>query len=61
VIAYARASTLTIVTHEEYAPDAKRKVPIPNVCLEFDVEYRNTFEMLKDLKVRFVLKHGRAS
>lgn len=50
-----------VVTHEEYAPDVRRKAPIPNICLEFDVEYCNTFEMLKELKVRFVLKHGRSS
>ena len=31
------------------------KVPIPNVCLEFDIPYVNTFEMLNDLNVRFVL------
>jgi len=59
VIAYAKANGLVVVTHEEYAPDAKRKVPIPNVCVEFDVEYFNTFAMLKDLKEQFVLKHGR--
>jgi peptidoglycan/xylan/chitin deacetylase (PgdA/CDA1 family) len=59
VIAYAKANDLVVVTHEEYAPDAKRKVPIPHVCLEFDVEYCNTYEMLKGLKERFVLKHRR--
>lgn len=59
VIAYAKANGLIVVTHEEYAPDAKRKVPIPNVCIEFSVNYCNTFEMLKDLKERFVLKHRR--
>jgi hypothetical protein len=55
VVAYAQANGLVVVTHEEYAPDARKKVPIPNVCLEFDVEYCNTFEMLRDLKVRFGL------
>ncbi|MEO8495969.1 MAG: DUF4411 family protein [Planctomycetota bacterium] len=54
VIAYAVVNGLIVVTHEEYAPDAKRKVPIPNVCIEFDVEYVNTFEMLRDLRERFV-------
>ena len=27
----------------------RRKVPIPNVCAAFDVEYLDTFEMLKAL------------
>lgn len=53
--AFAKANGLTVVTHEEYAPDVKKKVPMPNVCLEFDVEYVNTFEMLEDLKVKFML------
>ena len=56
VVAYAKANGLVVVTHEEYAPDAKKKVPIPNVCLEFDVDYCNTFEMLRELKVQFVLR-----
>ena len=56
IIAYAKANGLVVVTHEAYAPDAKIRVPMPNVCLEFDVECRNTFEMLEDLKVQFVLR-----
>jgi hypothetical protein len=55
VIAFARAYGHVVVTHEEYAPDAKSKVPMPNVCLEFDVEYRDTFEMLRMLGVELGL------
>jgi hypothetical protein len=56
VIAYAKANDLVVVTHEELAQGARKKVPIPNVCLEFEVDYCNTFEMLRDLKVQFVLR-----
>ncbi len=59
VIAYAKANGLVVVTHEEYAPDAKKKVPIPNVCVEFNVEYCDTFAMLSNLKVQFVLRRRR--
>jgi hypothetical protein len=59
VIAYARTNGLVVVTHEDYAPEAKKNVPIPNVCLEFNVAYCNTFEMLRDLKVMFVLRKRR--
>ncbi len=61
VIAYAAVNRQVVVTHEEFAPEAKRKVPMPNVCLEFGVEYANTFEMLRDLNVSFVrsTKHRR--
>lgn len=53
VLAYAHANDLTVVTHEEYAPEVKRKVPMPNVCVEFDIKFVNTFEMLRDLRVKF--------
>ena len=54
VLAYAKVNNLIVVTHEEYAPDAKRKVPMPNVCLEFDIEYVDTFAMLRELGEKFV-------
>jgi len=56
LVAYAKANGLVAVTHEEYAPEAKKKVPIPNVCIEFNVDYCNTFEMLRDLNEQFVLR-----
>jgi hypothetical protein len=55
LIAYARVHGCTVVTHEVHAPDAKRKVPIPNVCLAFGVPCCNTFEMLDALRPQFVL------
>ena len=61
LIAYAKTNGLVVVTHEDYAPDAKKKVPIPNVCLEFNVEYCSTFAMLRDLKVQFILRKRRAT
>lgn len=54
LLANAHANSMTVVTHEEFAPQAKRKVPMPNVCLEFGIEYVNTFQMLADLKVKFI-------
>jgi hypothetical protein len=56
IVAYAKANDLNVVTHEEYAPEAKKKVPIPNVCIEFGVSYCNTFEMLRELKEQFVAR-----
>jgi hypothetical protein len=59
LIAFAAASSseIVVVTHEEYAPDVKKKVPMPNVCLEFNVNYCNTFEMLQRVGEKFVRKH----
>lgn len=53
LIAYARVHDNVLVTHEAYEPDAKREVKIPNVCKEFGVRYMDTFEMLRQLQVRF--------
>jgi hypothetical protein len=52
LVAYAAANNLTVVTHEEYNPDNKKKVLIPNVCKQFNVPYINTFQMLRSLQVR---------
>jgi hypothetical protein len=53
LVAYAKVKGHVVVTHEVPAPDARRKVPIPNVCEEFDVRYVDTFTMLRELGVRF--------
>jgi len=54
LIAYVKAYGGIIVTHEVLAPNAKKKVPIPNVCRAFDINYIDTFTMLRALGVRFV-------
>lgn len=53
LVAYAKAYGGILVTHEEPRPNAKKRVPLPNVCHQFNVEYRNTFDMLRQLGVRF--------
>lgn len=54
LIAFAKAKTCIIVTHEAPSAEAKRKVPIPNICMAFNVPYIDTFEMLRRLRVKFV-------
>ena len=51
--AYAKANSQhVVVTHEELSPQAMRRVPLPNVCQQFGVNYIDPFTMLKNLKVR---------
>lgn len=57
LIAYAKTYNLILVTHEIFAPDARKKVPIPNVCKEFSVDYTDTFEMLRGLGAEFHWEH----
>lgn len=52
LVAHARVKDRVLVTHEQPAPDAKRKVPIPSVCEAFGVPFVDTFEMLRRLGVR---------
>jgi len=51
--AYAKANGGIVVTHEEYAAEAKARVPLPNVCRQFGVENIDTFAMLRKLEARF--------
>jgi hypothetical protein len=44
----------TVVTEEVYAAEVKRRVPIPNVCEQFNVPYKGTFTLLRDLEASFV-------
>lgn len=56
LVAYAQAHGITVVTQEVYDPRIRKKVPIPNVCQQFNVRYLNTFEMLRQLGVQFDLR-----
>ena len=53
LIAYALSGGYVVVTQEGPSPDAKRRVPIPNVCRAFDVPSMDTFRMLRELGVRW--------
>jgi hypothetical protein len=55
LIAKAMATGGTVVTHEAYNLEAKKKFLIPNICEEFGVTWMNTFDMLYKLEARFVL------
>lgn len=49
LIAYAMTRGRIIVTHENPDPNIRRKVPIPNVCEQFNIRYIDTFAMLREL------------
>ena len=44
----------TVVTHEQPAPEAKRKVKIPDVCDAFKVAWTDPFSMYRTLGMRLV-------
>lgn len=52
VLAYAKAYNHTIVTHEKYDANNKKRIKIPNVCEKFNISYIDTFTMLRNLDVK---------
>jgi hypothetical protein len=53
LIAHAKAQGLTVATDEVLNPAIRRRVPVPNVCVAFGVDYVNTFDMLRALRASF--------
>ena len=53
VAAYARVHGSIVVTHERHDPNVKKRVPLGNVCHEFRLPVKDTFEMLRELQVHF--------
>ena len=51
--AYATVHGAILVTHEQYSPDRRRRVPLGNVCHRFNLDTQDTFGMLRALHVRF--------
>lgn len=53
LVAYAMKENLVIVTYEKSAPEAKKRVKIPEVCSHFGVRFVDTIEMMRELKSKF--------
>lgn len=55
LIAYAKTHGCVLVTDETYDPNIKRRVKIPNVCKEFDIDHINTFQMIRRLNIKLII------
>lgn len=53
LVAYASVHNAVVVTNEQPRPESRNRVLLPDVCVQFDVVYRDTFFILKELAVRF--------
>lgn len=51
--AYCMTNDAVVVTNEVSAPNARRRVPLADLCDQFGIRYINTFSMLLDLGARF--------
>ena len=52
VIAYAKSKGLAVVSQETYAAEIRKRVPIPNVCLQFDIPHYDIFHLLRTFGAR---------
>lgn len=55
IIAQAKAQGAKVVTMEKLAGPGSKKVKIPNICMAFDVDWLNTYQLLRELRARFTL------
>lgn len=55
IIAKAKTTGATVVTHEALLAPNTKKVKVPNICQQFNVPCLNTFQFLRELNARFVL------
>lgn len=53
LVAYAMVQHTTVITNEQPRPQSRNRILLPDVCVQFNVTYKDTFFMLKDLEVRF--------
>jgi len=56
LVAYAMTHKVTIATNEQSRPESKNRILLPDVCTKFNVTFKDTFFMLKDLSVRYEWK-----
>ena len=51
--AYAMVNGAVVVTNEVSAPYATRRVPLPDLCGQFNIRCINTFDLLRELGASF--------
>lgn len=55
LVAHAADHGHTVVTHEIYQANARKRILIPNACQALGVPYCTTFKMLRSRSVRLAL------
>lgn len=53
LVTHAKVHGGVVVTNEQPAPESKTEIKLPDVCSQFNVQYKNTFLMLRELGIRF--------
>lgn len=50
--AYGLAYDYTIVTYEKYKPNIRNRIPIPNICHEFNIKYIDLLQFMRETGFR---------
>lgn len=53
IVAHGMATGMTVVTEETYEPNRINRVKIPNACKAFNVNFINSFDMLRAVQAKF--------
>jgi hypothetical protein len=53
--AYSMVHGTVVVTNEQPRPESRNRVLLPDVCAQFNVPFRDTFVMLRELAIQFEL------
>jgi hypothetical protein len=61
LVAYSVVNGTVVVTNEQPRPESRNRVLLPDICTQFQVPYKDTFLMLRELSLRFDLAAGERS
>ncbi|MFW6106846.1 MAG: DUF4411 family protein [bacterium] len=53
LVAYAMVHDVMVITNEQPRPQSRNRILLPDVCVQFNVTYKDTFAMLNELAVRY--------
>ena len=53
LVAYAMVHGVPVVTNEQPRPQSRNRILLPDVCVQFNVTYGDTFALLRELGVRY--------
>jgi len=56
LVAYSMVNDTVVVTNEQPRPESRNLVLLPDVCSRFEVPYKDTFSMLRELALQFDLR-----
>ena len=55
LVAYAKKNECILVTQEKFDSNIKKRIPLPNCCRQFKVQYIDTFHLLRSEGAEFIL------